>query len=274
MPPDFLVIGAMKSGTTSLYRYLRDHPEIQMSTTKELHFFAEPEVWARGWEWYESQFPVRAAETVAMGEASTSYTKFPELGGVPARIAEHLPEVKLIYVLRHPVERMRSQYLHRIGEATESRPIDQALVEDSSYLHWSQYATQIQKYLEVFDRDRLLVLTSEHLKSDRRATLERVYGFLGADPTWTDPVQDEEFYRAEDKHGFGPTASRLAHYPRLRRLARRAPRWVKRAGLGSIDTSKGSLSPNIRATLASRLREDVTALRAFMPEDFDGWGIG
>ena len=273
MRPDFLVIGAMKAGTTSMYRYLRDHPQIQMSTTKELHFFSEPDVWGRGWEWYGSQFPERRPETVAMGEASTTYTKFPELPGVAARIAEHLPEAKLVYLVRHPVERMRSQYLHRVGEATESRPIDRALLEDPSYLHWSQYAMQIEQYLEHFERSRMLITTSESLRTDRAAILAEVYGFLGADRSWTDPVQEQEFYRAEDRVGFRPAVGRLARHRRLRRLARRAPGWVRRAGLGSFDVSRAELSPAVRVELEARLRGDVTKLRSYLDPSFDGWGI-
>ena len=273
MRPDFIVIGAMKSGTTSLYRYLRDHPQIQMSTPKELHFFSEQDVWGRGWAWYETRFPERLAATRAVGEASTSYTKFPQFPGVPARIAEHLPDVRVVYVVRHPIERMRSQYLHRLGEATESRPIDRALIEDPSYLDWSRYATQVEQYLAHFDRRQLLIITSESLRSERRETLATVYRFLGADEDWTDPVQDEEFYRAEEKRGFRPTAGRLARHPRLRKIARRAPALLKRAALGSIDVSQGALSPRIQTQLESELRSEVTALRAFMDERFDGWGI-
>ena len=138
--PDFLVIGAMKCGTTSLYRYLRAHPQIQMAEPKELHFFSEPEVWARGWDWYEQRFPVREAATVAVGEASTSYTKYPQypnvaelrsqlagmghaISGLRNDVAKSLADAKAIedriFALNQPIK--RGYLVQRRGDVPTER---------------------------------------------------------------------------------------------------------------------------------------------------------
>ena len=91
--PTFLVIGAMKAGTTSLYHYLRDHPQVFMPETKEVNFFNPRRNWHRGMTWYEEQFSAAPPGTVAVGEASTSYTKYPEVDGVPVGVLAELGHV-------------------------------------------------------------------------------------------------------------------------------------------------------------------------------------
>src|SRR5207244_11766706 len=86
MLPTFLVIGAMKSGTTSLYRYLQAHPDVYMSEEKELNYFTGGQNWERGVSWYEAQFE-KAGSARAIGEASTNYTNYPQIAAVPERIA-------------------------------------------------------------------------------------------------------------------------------------------------------------------------------------------
>lgn len=113
MLPNFLIIGAAKSGTTSLYRYLRDHPQVFMAHSKELKFFASRTRWGFGPGWYAWQCS-DADGAVAIGEASPSYTRYPQRRGVPERVAQVLPDARLVYLIRHPIERMRSHYLHRI----------------------------------------------------------------------------------------------------------------------------------------------------------------
>jgi len=141
--PDFLVIGAMKCGTTSLYHYLREHPQVFMPQLKAPEFFAEASNWHRGVDWYRRQFAGAGAEVLAIGEASNVYTKYPRYMDVPARIAGHIPDARLIYVVRDPVERIRSHYRTRVAEGTESTPFDVAVFENPIYLDYSRYAMQV-----------------------------------------------------------------------------------------------------------------------------------
>ena len=109
MLPNLIVIGAAKCGTTSLHEYLDLHPEVAMSREKELDFFVEEKHWGRGVEWYAAQFedaPVR-------GESSPSYTAYPRYRGVPERIRRVVPDAKLVYLVRDPVERIVSHFVHR-----------------------------------------------------------------------------------------------------------------------------------------------------------------
>jgi Sulfotransferase domain len=178
-PPNFIIIGAMKSGTTSLFHYLQAHPQAHMSPLKEVEFFVEERNWRRGFDWYRAQFAGAHPETIAIGEVSTTYTKYPEFKGVPERIAKHLPDARLIYVLRDPIERIRSHYQHRVlsGAVPPALPA----------------------------RDVLLA-TSERLRSSRAETLRSVYGFLGIDPTFVSDVIDQESYRSEESAAYPPIA--------------------------------------------------------------------
>ena len=96
-----------------------------MSKTKELDFFVEEKMWGRGFDWYRDQF-AGADDAVAIGEASPSYTCFPHFGGVPERIASVMPDVRMIYIVRDPIERMRSAYRHGLSAGIEKRPIGDA----------------------------------------------------------------------------------------------------------------------------------------------------
>ena len=120
--PNFIVIGAMRAGTTALFEYLRAHPDVYIPELKELNFFWER--WKRGIGWYESQF-AGATDEKAIGELSPEYTFYPARRGVAERIAKLLPDVKLIYLMRDPIARMRSNYVWRVAAGSESRPMRQ-----------------------------------------------------------------------------------------------------------------------------------------------------
>ena len=129
--PDFLVIGAMKAGTTTLYNHLRRHPDVFVPTYKEPEFFVAEKTWERGAAWYRRLFAA-APDGAVLGEASTSYAKCTEFTGVPERIHSLIPHVKLVYVLRHPIERIESMYEHMVLTGRESRTIDQAVLQDAA----------------------------------------------------------------------------------------------------------------------------------------------
>jgi hypothetical protein len=189
--PNFLVIGAFKSGTTSLFEYLRSHPQVYMPEAKELGFFVAEHNWGRGLGWYRDQFrPAGAA--LAIGEASPAYSCHPLYAGVPARIASTLPGARLVYLVRHPVARMRSHYLHRVANGYEDRPFRRAVLETPAFIELSRYATQLERYLDYFDRAQILVVSREALLSDRRRTVRRVFEFLGVDPAWLPPNVEQE----------------------------------------------------------------------------------
>jgi hypothetical protein len=276
MIPNFLVIGAMKGGTSSLYRYLLDHPQIFMSGVKEPMFFSSN--WDKGLGWYERFFD-GAKEAAAVGEASANYTKHPHIPGVPARVAKVLPDVRLIYLIRHPIDRMISEYHHRIAKGWDrgGGSLGEALLADDSYCDFSRYAMQIDQYLEYFHPDQLLVLKSEDLKTDRMQTLRRVYEFLGVDSSWQPPDLWQEFHTSSDQRPRRPVDHALRRIPGYRRVASVAPMSLKRVKY-RMTTRKApptpALSDGARRELEDRLRVDVRRLRRYMGKDFDEWGVG
>ena len=198
--PNFLVIGAMKAGTTSLHRYLQGHPQIYLpdrydeAGTTEFDFFTVAHNWHRGLDWYASHF-ADADPAQAIGEVSPNYSKYPEHPGVPGRIHSVMPSVKLIYLIRDPIERMRSHYLHQVSKGRERRDIDAALSEEPVYLDQSRYWMQIERYLEYFSPEQLLIFTTEDLRDRRAETLARVLAFIGVDSGWVSPNIDKVAHR-------------------------------------------------------------------------------
>lgn len=183
--PDFVILGAMKSGTTTLYEWLRRHPEIGMSREKETDFFIAEKNWGMGIDWYQGQF---APGRRIYGEASPNYTKEPAFSGVAQRIADHLPDARLIFIARDPVSRALSQYRHAQLAGAPVPPPDglrgshvlQHLIDTSSY------ARQLQPYLDRFPRDRFLFLEFEPFIADPRPGLTRLAEFLGVADDWPD----------------------------------------------------------------------------------------
>jgi hypothetical protein len=275
MLPNFLVIGAMKAGTTSLHRYLREHPQVFMPEHKELDFFVAEKCWGRGRSWYEAQFAA-AGDAIAVGEASPTYTMFPQFSSVAGRVAELLPHVRLVYTVRHPIERIRSHYLHEVQKGRERAPIGRALVTDPRYLDASRYTMQLEQYLDCFSGQQVLVITTEQLRDERTATVGRVLAFLGVDPDWWNTrLLGQEFHRTSDKRVRRPLVEAALRVPGTRALAGLAPRPMRRLASRGIDAGRAMAIPEaVEARLRAELRDDVARLRVHVGEGFDGWGIG
>lgn len=213
MKPDFIIIGVQKGGTTSLYHYLIQHPQIAPALDKEVHFFDLE--FDRGWDWYDSRFPgivetvqendrhARSPLTttqVITGEASPYYIFHPL---VPQRIAQALPTVKLIVLLRDPVDRAISHYHHAVRWGFEKLAIADAFSQEEkrlagevekmlanptyhsfnhrhfSYLARGRYAEQLEQWFQYFPREQFLILNSETLYRDPDFVLQPVCQFLG-----------------------------------------------------------------------------------------------
>ena len=171
----------MKCGTTALFKTLEQHPEICGSKEKEPNFFTHEEVRARGFAWYEALYPWDGARHKVALEASTSYTKLPTLPSAAGRIYALGLEASFIYVVRDPVERIRSEYLHSLAAGWLKRPITEGLPPAAVML--SNYAFQILPYEYCFGRERILVLSYHDFRTDPAAVLRRVCEFLGVDPS-------------------------------------------------------------------------------------------
>ncbi len=273
--PNFIVIGAMKAGTRSVYEYLRGHPQVFMSEPKELHFFVTEKTWGRGLGWYESHFS-NTHRCAAVGEASPDYSRAPTYEGVPERMHRIIPDARLIYLVRDPVDRIQSHYQHELRKGRERRTPDEAVLEDPMYLAPSRYADQIDRYLEWFPREQLKVTVSEDLRLRRSETLRALFEFLGVDPAVVPSAVGTEFSRSADRRITRPGLRWLRSSPVVARLARRAPQALLRVGritTQSSDDRTNQMSTSTRSELAARLAPDVARLRQFLGPDFDGWGI-
>ncbi len=177
---DFVIVGAMKSGTSTLHDWLGQNPALSMCSWKEPSFFSVEERWNRGVEWYEGLYqPV--SDDLRRGEASTSYTD-PRYADVAAeRMAKLAPAARLIYLVRDPLDRARSHYRHQVQRGREKRPLLEALGDESAlYLAQSKYWMCLQPYTERFPRDQILVIRLDDLTGGSEATWRSVQRHVGA----------------------------------------------------------------------------------------------
>jgi hypothetical protein len=196
--PNLIIIGAMKCGTVSLHRYLSLHPDIAMSPIDELDFFVEEKNWHRGLEWYSSHFK-RSAKIV--GERSTGYTKFPTFKGVPEKMFNLIPDAKLIYCIRDPIDRIVSQYVHWIARGYENRPFNKAVIDnfpENPYIQYSRYYMQVEQYLKYFVTSQIYILHLEQLAHNRRETLRSIFRFLEVDPEIERDEFDNVFHQSKN----------------------------------------------------------------------------
>jgi Sulfotransferase domain len=275
MLPTFLVIGAMKSGTTSLHGYLAAHPHVFMAEPKELHFFSVGRNWERGRTWYEERF-ADADLARARGEASPSYSQADIFPGVAGRIAAMLPDVRIVYLVRHPIERMRSMYLHQLASGRERRPIADAFRSSAYYLNSSRYAWQLEHHLAYHPAERVRVLTTEALRDDPRTTMAELYEFIGVDPGIA-PVAEVRRGRTDDKRvatALKAGASRMPGFAAVKRLVPDPLRAaVRTVTTRPVDPAMAELPVDLEAELVDRLWPDVARLRDFLGADFNGWGL-
>lgn len=217
--PDFLIIGAMKSATTTLHAQLARQPGIVMSDPKEPNFFSDDEQWARGLEWYASLFAAAGPDELA-GESSTHYTKLPKHPHTVERMRAHLrPDVKLVYVMRHPVDRLVSHYVHEASRRAMP-PVDQAVNSLSELVDYGRYAFQLEPYLRAFGPENILPVFFDRLSRHSQEEIERVASFIGyrGQPRW-DPTYSERNVSTR-RMSWNPTRDAIARAPVLAQIRR------------------------------------------------------
>lgn len=276
--PDFIIIGAMKSGTTTLYRYLDLHPDIDMSRDKETDYFVAEKQLANGLAWYSAQFSAQAAAKGALrGEASPNYTKRRDFAGVPARVAQTCPQARLIYILRDPVSRAESQFRHGVvmGEIDVTA---EGFVDGHEYAHImdaSRYAHQLDAWLEHFDRDAILILDFDDLIQDPQAVMDQIYDHIGASP-----YQIEDSGAANDSAEISRVPApilRFAQSPLGRRIAGLVGRDLRDKIRGALARGKSRTPPPLPDTLKDRMRmelaPDAARLREMSGLPFRKWQV-
>jgi len=194
--PNFLIIGQAKCGTSSLYKYLTQHPKILPAIEKEINFWNGN--FAKGLDWYLAHFPAISAEhNFLTGEASPGYLDSYKSA---VSVFQNFPSIKLIVLLRNPVDRTMSHYHMCVKQNRDNRSIEEAIlsgievmttkangnsaydVNGNSYLKRSQYIEAISKWMELFPKKQFLILRSEDLFADPATTVNQVFKFLGVEP--------------------------------------------------------------------------------------------
>jgi hypothetical protein len=298
--PNFLIIGASRSGTTSLHNTLSTHPEVFMSSPKEPNYFAYRVLSTRpGLYLPEHRYPVRdaegytklfrrAGEAKAIGESSATYLSTP---GVERLVASLLPDVRLVAILRDPARRFYASYLDHTRQGTETRPFDRVVDEElrregtdaphplGSALAGGFYHAHIRRWLEVIPRHRVLILLHDDLAVDSTALFARLFRFLdiGSD------------VRSDTSARFG--AAGLAKSPAvdwlMRRLIKRnaMSRRIKASlppsiratvtryvhALDSLNTRRPPMPASQRARLVAHYANDIERLSALLDRDLSAW---
>ena len=313
--PNFIVIGAAKSGTTALYQNLRQHPQVYMSPVKEPRFFAfeKEDLEFRGpgdaqlhrstivnLGDYEALFRDATSER-AVGEASPVYLCSPRSA---AKMQALIPDAKLIAILRHPVERAYSHYLHLIRDGVEpltefsqALAAEDARIRDNWEYRWRYrelglYSSQIKRFLEHFDREQIRIYLYEEFDGEPQRVLQDIYRFLGVDDSVV--VDTSVRYNAS-----GVPRNKLMHavLSKLQKATQatfdRAPQseaesrtlragkvgkfalveQARRVGIGLKNRNlvKPQLAPEVRAQLLAGYREDVLALQELLQRDLARW---
>lgn len=273
--PNFAVIGAMKAGTVSLGHYLDEHPNVFLGRGgrfNEPNYFIAEHNWPRGRDWYESLFD-RADGAAAIGECSPSYTWAHVYHGVPERMAQVVPQARLVYVVRDPIARMQSMYMHQVSAGRERRRAEVALLDDR-YLGPSRYGFQLAAFLDHFDRSQVLVIASEVLRDRPREALSAVFSHLAVDPAAVNLERQRQDHRSIDKPV--PRLHDLEWLPR--RQVKLHPRWRpdQRTGLARLVTTRRArvedsvISQELRDRLAERLAPDLRRFEYLLGHEIPG----
>lgn len=292
--PSFLIIGSQSAGTTSVYNYLRQHPQVYLSPVKETNFFVHdgqnPDIvphlspgGVTGLAAYHALFQ-GASDHKAVGEASPLYLVDPQAA---ARIRHHIPKARLIAILRDPAERAYTAYWMRVRDGRETRSFEQAVDQELEgldgslefalrcYVRWGLYATHLKAYLGLFDRAQLAIHLFDDLRADPVKFMAELFRFVEVDDAFV-PDTSVRF------NASGLSRSRFLR-PLFRKSAlTRALRRVLPEPLGrraasfqeawrSRELSKPPMSPELRRRLVARYRSDVLELQDMLGRDLSRW---
>jgi len=282
--PNFLIIGAQKAGTTSLYEYLRQHPQVYMSPVKEPHFFTyegetppSAEI-VTEWSHYLALFSKAREGHVAIGEASPSYLHAEH---APGRIARYLPRARLIAILRNPVERAFSNWIHNVEHGREQLSFPEALAQEEErmrqgagyafYYKWKGfYFRHLSRYLALFPRDQLRVYLFDDLRANPSFVMRDLFEFLEVYPDVS--IRFERHNVSGVPRGMaGRLFSRIRKLQAAQQIGKRLmPEAIRRRARSQL-LVKPALQEEVRAYLIEVYREDVLRLQDLLRRDLSAW---
>lgn len=293
--PNFLIVGAAKAGTTSLLKYVEQHPEIYMCPVESPRFFnvkgSEKSPYG-DLDAYQSLFDGVINEK-AIGEKSTTYLANPR---VPGKIKEYLPDVKLIAVLRNPVDRAYSQFNYYLREGQEdctdfatiaARDIERVEMRKapSQYTSWGMYSVHLERYLKFFDKSQIKLVIFEEFVREPDRVMAEVFEFLGVDPDAKVDTSKQHNVTTAPKGGIAGRMLKLVarNLDQIKRgLIALAPDWLYRrvivpTGKSFLDLLRSSpskpakLDPAVRDRLMGVFRDDISRLERLIGKDFSTW---
>lgn len=270
MKVDFMIIGAQKCGTTSLFDTLTQHPSVIGCRNKEPHFFSLSPDWRRDLPLYDQLFETR--EGAIYGEASTSYTFYPRRNKrIWDDLHDYNPKLKLIYLVRRPIDRVISNYMHAFERGYTDEPIEKLIVEERSYVDVSRYYTQIMPYIRRFGREQVHLIDFDDLTRERKTVIEGLARFLEIDPAGL-PAEKAVHSNAS------VNGSKLHHkfdQPALHhRLIRRVSPQLWRRLTDNSDrrfSRKPPVSVETQQILINMLELEVRALEPLLGKDLSHW---
>lgn len=280
--PDFIGIGAQRTGTSWIYSCLYEHPDLCLPR-KEINFFSRERNWTRGFDWYEAIFAECVSGATA-GEYSTSYLTHPE---APERIRQRYPDARLIVSLRHPVERAYSNYLNDIvaGVVPPSTKFEAALRSHPEYVENGRYAQPLRRYLDLFPREQVFVSLFDDARRDPLASVQAIYRFLDVDDSFRPAMLDRP-----GGTGRVPRARWVERWlidaaAAFRRNRVLRPLWwrAKKIGLGdrlrTMNTAPEAgqaaegLDPSERRSLIDAFEPEIEPLEELLGLDLSAWRV-
>ncbi len=250
-PPTFVIIGAMKCGTTSLHSYIGEHPDVFVSDPKEVDFFSHDKNFVRGVDWYFAHF---VTDKSVRGEGSPNYLKRHLFPKAAERLASLLSDARLLCLVRHPIDRLVSHYVHAVIQGRETRPLPHVLADESPFtkmlLDTGRYEYQLEPWLDAFPRAQFWFGTTEQLAQDHAGTMRSVLAFLGADPSKYDGRGDKTLNAGDTQRTARLRPSRLR--------SRRNP------------VAQPDLDAGQRAELLDFYQRDIDAIETLMGRPL-GW---
>ncbi|WP_431133933.1 sulfotransferase family protein [Psychroserpens mesophilus] len=266
MTVDFLLIGAAKSATTSLSNALSQHPDICFSNPKEPEFFCKDN-WRNNLETYHSLFKNKSAKLY--GEGSTNYSKFPHYNkNIHHDIFDYNPNMKIIYMMRHPLERIVSHYVHSYNRGHESiDDINTALISKSHYTDTALYAMQIEPYINLFGIHNILMLFFEDFISNPQHVIDTTFNFLGVDSITVNKKvlnSNKSFNRSVIHHKYDhPTTV----FEKIRKIVF----IIKNYFNSDFINRRPNISSETKAYIMNTIKEDIHKIEKLTNRDLSYW---
>jgi hypothetical protein len=278
--PDFVILGPQKCATTWMYRCLEEHPEVYMPDTDSIHYFDMH--YQEGTEWYSTFFDGHEGEPI-VGEETPSYIRD---DAVPGRIADDVPDTKLIVSIRNPMDRAYSHYWHEKSKGKLSFAFNEVFENYDLFQNWvvpGFYHRHVLRFLEEFPTEQLKLVYFDDLVEDDEAFIRDIYEFVGADPSYTPSFIDERVNEARDKLGFD-AVNRLYHrsfnfaqnnFPQPAKDALRPLNTAYQRGIaatfGDKDDYEKGMSSDVRRRLEELYVDEASRLEAHTGREFDHW---